>query len=215
MNSRTIKRVAPALLLALPLAAWAQSHGGGPPAGVGGGLGGSVSGAVGGGHGGGVAGGMAGGVAGGAGVGATGGTASRAGDVSSLSDSGLSKAEAHRLEIKAKREAAALKAAEAHANGAANANGNAAFGQATAAQARTLKDADVDTRKAFHETVVAGAKLQGKGDATGEEDDDDADDADDADDDGDASAEVSARVDASASGTQKARTAKAGRRPSR
>ena len=44
---------------------------------------------------------------------------------------------------------------------------NAAFGQSTAATARTLKDADPATRAAFHDTVTAGAHLQGKGKASG------------------------------------------------
>ncbi|MBC7656594.1 MAG: hypothetical protein H7147_05390, partial [Frankiaceae bacterium] len=55
-----------------------------------------------------------------------------------------------------------LKAAAA--NGSENGNVNAAFGQETAAQAKTLKDADLETRKAFGGTVAERAKLQGQGD---------------------------------------------------
>ncbi|MEO6104209.1 MAG: hypothetical protein ABIP44_11300, partial [Pseudoxanthomonas sp.] len=164
MNKK-LTQLSASLLLSIPLVAFAQSHGGGgggPPAGVGSGVGGGggVSGAVGGiGH------------AGGLGGSATGAASSHASDMSSLSDTGMSRSQAHRLELKAKKEAAAAKAAAAQAQaqsqGSANANENAAFGQSTAASARTLKDADPATRAAFHDTVTAGAKLQGKGNKSG------------------------------------------------
>ncbi len=163
MNKK-LTQLSAALLLALPIASFAQAHGGGggPPAGIGGGVSGAVGGATGGmGH--------AGGIAGGIGGSASAAGGSHASDLTSLSDTGMSKAEAHRLELKAKKDAAAAKAADAQSQGAAHANANAAFGQSTAATARTLKNADPATRAAFHDTVTAGAKLQGKGDGSGDD----------------------------------------------
>lgn len=162
--NRKLTQLSASLLLALPIFAFAQAHGGGgpggPPAGVGGGMGAGMGGGMG--NAGGVAGGIGGSIAGGAG--------GHVPDITSLGGSGMSKTEAHRLEMQAKRDAAAAKAAQAQAQGAAHANANAAFGQSTAATARTLKDADAATRAAFHDTVTAGAKLQGKGDKSGSDD---------------------------------------------
>ena len=151
------KNILAAALLITPMALWAQP-GGGPPAGIGGGLGGTVGGAVGGvSH------------AGGLGVGST-----ASGNINATGSTGntlgMTKAEAHRLDLAAKKAAAEKAAAEAKAKaeaagttGAEHANANAAFGQETAAQARTLKDADPATRAAFGDSVSARAKDQGKG----------------------------------------------------
>lgn len=145
------KNILAAALLITPMALWAQP-GGGPPAGVGGGVGGGLGGTVGGlGHG---AGGLGGSVSGN-------GNANAAGSIGDLG--GMSRAEAHRADLAAKKAAAKAKADAAGANGAAHANENAAFGQETAAQARTLKDADPATRAAFGDSVSARAKDQGKG----------------------------------------------------
>ena len=174
MNKK-LTQLSVSLLLALPVAAFAQSHGGGmggPPAGIGGGVGGGIGGGIGG-HGGGI--GNAAGIGGGMAGSIAGGSGGRAGDITSFEGPGMSKTQAHRLEVQAKKDAAAARAAEGQAQGATHANANAAFGQSTAATARTLKDADAATRAAFHDTVTAGAKLQGKGDKSGSDDATDAD----------------------------------------
>lgn len=149
------KNILAAALLITPMALWAHP-GGGPPAGVGGGIGGAVGGAIG-------------GNAGGVGHAPGGVSGSAAGSISGTSGAsvghpfGMSQTEAHRLDVAAKKAAAKAKADAAGANGSEHANENAAFGQETAAQARTLKDADLATRQAFGSTVSARAKDQGKG----------------------------------------------------